>query len=69
MTKIWPIPAIEERSFSEIKERRKVALVTTTAAWDAVESRLHLPIVWKTEMTEATLPSWKELLEEFMKAK
>ncbi len=65
MTKIWPIPSIEERPFSSIKETRRVALVTTTAAWEAVKDRLDLPTVWGTEVIEATVNSWKGLLEGF----
>jgi len=65
MKKIWPIPSIEERSFSSIHETRRVAVVTATSAWDAVKDRLDLPIVWKAEVTEATLSAWRRLLEDF----
>ncbi|MCA9435975.1 MAG: iron-containing alcohol dehydrogenase [Candidatus Omnitrophica bacterium] len=63
MTHYWPIPFIEEKTFSSIEERRKVALVTTAAAWAAVESRLNLSIVWQAEMNEATVPAWRKLLD------
>lgn len=65
MSRIWPIPTIEEKAFTSLTEKRKVALVTTSAAWAAVSGRLHLDIAWKAEMTEATLPTWKGLLDVF----
>lgn len=65
MPKIWPIPPIEEKAFTSLTEKRKVALVTTSAAWAAVSGRLNLNISWKAEMTEATLPAWKRLLDDF----
>jgi glycerol-1-phosphate dehydrogenase [NAD(P)+] len=47
--------------FSEIEEKRPVLLVTSSPAWQAVEGKLHFPIVAKVEPTEATRAHWDNL--------
>jgi glycerol-1-phosphate dehydrogenase [NAD(P)+] len=62
---IWPISKIEFIPFPEIQEARPVALVTSAPAWQAVSSRLHLPVVWQTDVVEATLENWDTLRKDF----
>ncbi len=62
MKKIWPIPKIEFLPLREVNEKRPVALVTSGPAWCAVEHHLHLPVVWKAEVSEATTDAWDALL-------
>jgi len=56
---IWPLPKIEILPFSEIEETRPVALVTSGPAWEAVKERLSLPVIWQTEVSEATQAYWR----------
>jgi glycerol-1-phosphate dehydrogenase [NAD(P)+] len=49
--------------FAEIEERREVALVTNRPAWNAVQERLRLPIVWQAEVVEATEAHWQTLAD------
>jgi glycerol-1-phosphate dehydrogenase [NAD(P)+] len=65
MKTIWPIPKIEMMSLAEVTESRRVALVYNGMAWKAVESKLHLPIVWCAEITEATVSTWNHQLVDF----
>jgi len=60
---IWPVPKVIYQPLDEIVEKRPVALVTSGPAWDAVKPKLNLPVVWKTEVSEATLESWDNLFE------
>lgn len=62
---IWPIPRIELMPLAEIEETRPVALVYSKPAWQAVESKLHLPIAWKVEVFEATVENWNSLMDGF----
>lgn len=63
MNKIWPISKIIFRSLSEITETREVALVFSDPAWQAIEAKLGLPIVWKVEIREATESTWSQYLD------
>ena len=65
MNTIWPIPKIEFRPLSEIEETRPVALVTSGPAWKAVENQLHLPVVWRADVTEATIAAWDQITADF----
>lgn len=58
MKKIWNLPQVELMSFSEIEEKRPVLLVTSSPAWDAVKSNLHLNIAAQVEVIEATTKHW-----------
>ncbi|NTW08549.1 MAG: iron-containing alcohol dehydrogenase, partial [Anaerolineaceae bacterium] len=49
----------------EIVEKRQVALVTSAPAWKAVEGKLHLPIVWQTEVFVATTENWDGISKGF----
>ncbi len=62
---IWPISKIEFTPFPEIQETRPVALVTSAPAWQAVSPKLHLPIVWQTDVVEATVENWDGLRKDF----
>ena len=59
---IWPLPRIEFLPFSELEETRPVALVTSHPAWEAVGDRLHLPVSWRADVTEAAETHWQTLL-------
>jgi len=62
---IWPISKIKFMSFKEIEETLPVALVYSNPAWQVVEKKLHLPIVWKVEVFEATVENWDNLMKGF----
>lgn len=59
---IWSLPQIKVTSFSDWQESRPVALLTSPPAWEAVEDRLHLPVVRQTHVTGATEAHWLALL-------
>ena len=61
---VWPIPKIRYQSLEEINEKRQVALVTSGPAWEAVRSKLTLPVVWQTEVIEATVEDWDNLVQD-----
>jgi glycerol-1-phosphate dehydrogenase [NAD(P)+] len=61
---IWSISKIEFIPFPEIQESRPVALVTSGPAWQAVSAHLHLPVVWQTDVVEATLETWDRLRKD-----
>jgi len=63
MKKIWNLPKVEFMPLPEIQEKREVALVFSGPAWRAVEDKLHLPVVWKAEVFEATVEHWDRLAE------
>jgi len=63
MRRIWNLPKVDLISLSEVEEKRQVALVYSGPAWRAVEDKLHLPVVWKTEVFEATIENWDRLME------
>lgn len=49
MTTIYPLPKLEIRDLSTVKESRPVALLTGERSWAAVNSLLELPIVVQAE--------------------
>ncbi len=49
MTTIWPLPIIEQRELSSVKESRPTALLTGDRAWKAVGPMLDLPLVVQAE--------------------
>jgi glycerol-1-phosphate dehydrogenase [NAD(P)+] len=62
MKTLWNLPKIELKPFPEIQEKRRVALVTSPPAWDAVKN--HMPQFPPTSMAfvqEATLTHWNKL--------
>lgn len=63
--KAWPIPRIEYTPWSELVEPRPAAVVCNRAAFEAVQSRLRLNIVWKMEVVEASADSWRAGMENF----
>ena len=62
MKKIWNLPKIEFTSLAEISENRPVLLVTSPPAWAAVKDRLHLPVVCRLDVSEASTGHWDGLL-------
>jgi glycerol-1-phosphate dehydrogenase [NAD(P)+] len=56
---IWPLPKVELLPCAEWQERRSVALVSSRLAWQAVQDRLRLPVVWQMEPVEATQAHWE----------
>jgi glycerol-1-phosphate dehydrogenase [NAD(P)+] len=65
MTRVWNLPKVDLMPLNEINEKRQVALVYSGPAWQAVENRLHLPVVWKKEVFEASIENWDYLMEGF----
>lgn len=63
MSVIWPLPKIEFRSLTSIKESRRTALLTSGPAWDAVGSLLDLPLVVQAEPHHAGYDFFKDLAE------
>jgi glycerol-1-phosphate dehydrogenase [NAD(P)+] len=63
--KIWNLPEVNLIPFMEIEEKRQVALVYSSPAWNAVKDKLNLPIVWKTEVFQATTENWDQLIKGF----
>lgn len=61
MSVVWPLPKIEFRELSSIKESRRTALLTSEPAWQAVSSRLDLPLVVQAEPHNADFAFFKEL--------
>lgn len=59
MKHVWMLPKIEYMPFSALEEKREVALVTSTPAWNAVQGLLKLNIVWRYEAQEAEETLWK----------
>jgi glycerol-1-phosphate dehydrogenase [NAD(P)+] len=55
MTTFYPLPRIEIRALTEVREDRPVALITGHHSWEAVKSRLRLPIVVQAEPTSANV--------------
>src|SRR3972149_6851809 len=49
MTTIWPLPRIEQRELSTVKESRPTALLTGGRAWQAGGSMMNLPLVVQAE--------------------
>jgi len=58
MKTIWNLPTVNLIHLGEIEEKRQVALVYSGPAWQAVEDKLHVPVVWKAEVLEATTEDW-----------
>ena len=58
---IWPIPRIEFLSLSDWEEIRPTLLLTNPPAWQAVQGRLHLPVVRQAHVVEATEAHWQTL--------
>ncbi|MDI9639519.1 iron-containing alcohol dehydrogenase [Geitlerinema splendidum] len=64
MKHVWNLPKIEYVTLSEYEEMRDVALIYSSAAWEAVRHSLHLPVVWSAEVREASEESWAALIPE-----
>lgn len=53
MNTIWPLPTIEFRELTTVKETRPTALLTSGPAWDAAGQFLDLPLVVQAEPHKA----------------
>jgi glycerol-1-phosphate dehydrogenase [NAD(P)+] len=53
MTTIWPLPKIEIRALSSLREDRPVALLTGRRSWNAAGTQLQLPVVVQAEPFKA----------------
>lgn len=58
---IWNLPLIELRDLSTVRETRPAAVLTGNRAWNAVGSRLELPIVVQAEPHTARFDFLEEL--------
>jgi len=57
--RIWNLPVVDFIPFDALEEERPIILVTTDGAWQAVADDLqHLDIVWRANITEATIHQW-----------
>jgi len=63
MKVIWNLPKVHLISLDALEEKRPVALVYSDPAWQAVATKLHLPVIWKAEVFEATVENWDTLAE------
>jgi glycerol-1-phosphate dehydrogenase [NAD(P)+] len=63
MTTIWPLPKIEIRALSTVKESRPTALLTGGPAWAAAGQFLELPLVVQAEPHQADHDFFKSLAE------
>ncbi len=61
---IWHLPKVEFMPFADISEQRDVCVVTTQAAFNAVQHHLkHLHISSQIEPHDATIAEWDQLVE------
>ncbi len=59
---IWPLPQIQECPFADWEEDRPISVVTTAAAWAAVQPLLaHLTVTSQIEITVADAAAWQAL--------
>lgn len=65
MSLIWNLPKINLMPLKEIRDRRRIALLTSGPAFDAVRQDLELNITWQKQVGEATLSCWDKLMEDF----
>lgn len=65
MKTIWNLPKVVLIPLGDIEEKRDVALIYSGPALNAVKEQLHLPVVWKTEVFEATVENWDKLMDDF----
>lgn len=61
---IWHLPKVEFMPFADVRETRDVCVVTTQAAFNAVQHHLkHLRISSQIEPFDATIAEWDQLVE------
>jgi glycerol-1-phosphate dehydrogenase [NAD(P)+] len=63
MTTIWPLPRIETRDITSIREERPTALLTGRRTWDAVGTMFDLPLVVQAEPPNAERQFLDSLVE------
>jgi glycerol-1-phosphate dehydrogenase [NAD(P)+] len=64
MPVVWPLPTIEFRELTSIRESRRTALLTSQPAWSVVSSLLDLPVVVQAEPHNADSALFKSLVED-----
>ena len=60
----WPLPRIEIRALSSIKENRPAALLTSTSIWQKVSASISLPLVLQAEPYHADIDFLNGLADE-----
>jgi glycerol-1-phosphate dehydrogenase [NAD(P)+] len=63
MPEVWPLPKIEFRELTSIRESRRTALLTSQPAWNVVSSLLDLPLVVQAEPPKADAALFKSLAD------
>ena len=63
MKAIWNLPKVNLIPLNAVEEKRPVVLIYSGPAWRAVEAKLHLPVICKAEVFEATVENWDHLAE------
>jgi len=63
MKTVWNLPKVDLIPLNAVEEKRPVVLIYSGPAWRAVEARLHLPVICKAEVFEATVENWDHLAE------
>jgi glycerol-1-phosphate dehydrogenase [NAD(P)+] len=62
---VWNLPVVEFTAFTEIHEKRRLLLVTSAPAWEAVKGHLPgLAPVVSVFVQEATLSHWEALIAQ-----
>lgn len=64
MKQVWNLPRIEYAALTEYEEPRSVALIYSSAAWEAVKPLLRLSVVWSAEVKEASEEAWSALVPQ-----
>ncbi len=64
MKSAWNLPKIEYVTLKDYEEKRSVGLIYSSAAWNAVQDKLQLPIAWRAEVKEASEAAWQFLLTQ-----
>ena len=64
MPEVWPLPKIEFRELTSIRESRRAAVLTSQPAWNAVSSLLDLPLVVQAEPHKADAVLFKGLADD-----
>ncbi len=63
MSVVWPLPKIEFRELTSIRESRRAAVLTSQPAWNAVSYLLDLPLVVQAEPHKADSALFKSLAD------
>jgi glycerol-1-phosphate dehydrogenase [NAD(P)+] len=64
MPEVWPLPKIEFRELTSIRESRRTAVLTSQPAWNVVSPLLDLPLVVQAEPHKADVALFKGLADD-----